>query len=75
MAATSVKRDREAAAGLQHVPGDEDTRAKRRHVDDSKECLVYIIPNKLSSGHVKHLKSVAVKKKISLAIEDKYGMH
>ena len=37
-------------------------------------CLVFIVDKKISSGHLKHLKSIAARKKIPLASSYRSGM-
>ena len=68
-AAGSAAGKRSRAAELQ----DESSKRGRFDGESSqiKSCIVYIVPNKLSSGHITHLKSVASKKQFILAKQDK----
>ena len=65
-----------AAAGKRSRTAElQDESSKKRCFDGSsspiKSCIIYIVPNKLSSGHNTHLKSVALKKQFLVTKEDK----
>ena len=61
--------------GEQREEEEEVAKAKRGRVEDGsvspKSCTIYIVANKLSSGHLKHLKTVAGRK--HFPIVEEYG--